>query len=410
MNDKLKSNVLHLLEAEKSFSTALYAGPGLEPLVASLSGTLAERIVAFTVPTSAQSLLRSSFAEPSQIEYHAALLSEQSGAAKVQNFNIGCYSSLRSATGLKQLFPGLRETTQIDIDTISAEDALELASLRGNNNLLILGAFGCEMDILNVALSTEGTQTFARIILMVPEIAMFEGGFTGDALSDRLEQASYRRVWTDRSDPDMPIAAFDLDISRSADRAALVEREQSINALGAKLDQLMVDINNIQSQRDVARTETAKALQERDQARELAQDLDQKKEALKAELAEAQAKIAAELDEVSALRSQRNAANERLQELEQFIETLKAEHQAALARTFDEMSALRQNKEKAEDDLSLALRLQSLREADLSELRTRYRSLRAENVHMAELLRNTVHNLTFLQKEKYGGKKAAKRS
>ena len=224
------------LIAQKRFTTALYFGPGLEAVVRALSGNHAEKIVAFTTYTAKNALLHPKIDEFSQSDIHQALLSTDASNTALQEFNINDYASLRPATGLRQFFPGLCETKQSHVDTISPQQALENAALEGTNNLLILGAMGFEMEALNAFLAADGPHFFSRIILLLPTTALYSSGSNGEMLAERLEQASYRCIWSDTSDPDMPIAAFDLDHARLNDRALLKEKDQEISAMNGRLE------------------------------------------------------------------------------------------------------------------------------------------------------------------------------
>ncbi|MEP2320968.1 MAG: hypothetical protein ABJI18_09530, partial [Lentilitoribacter sp.] len=161
------------LAAPKRFTTALYFGPGLVALVQALSCLHAENLVAFTTPITKKGLLRLKENEFLQSNIHQTLVSTGAGNATLHEFNIRDYASLRSATGLKQIFPGLRETRQTTMDAIAPKRALEEAGLEGTNNLLILGAMGFEMEVLNAVLAADRPHIFSRIILILPAMALY---------------------------------------------------------------------------------------------------------------------------------------------------------------------------------------------------------------------------------------------
>ncbi|MEP1316480.1 MAG: hypothetical protein ABJK83_07700, partial [Parasphingorhabdus sp.] len=93
----------------------------------------------------------------------------------------------------------------------------------------------------------------------------------------------------------------------------------------------------------------------------------------------------------------------------ELFENLRNEHSRAQNKNIEIISQITRAKEKGEDDLALALRLQMLREADVAELMNRYRSLKGENEHLINLLRKVLHNLSFLQASKQNSRKASKR-
>lgn len=278
------------LAAPHRFATALYLGPGLEAVAGQLSGRHADRLVAFTLSGAQMARRAQADGAFSHVAFHPALLSVPGEDAALHDFNIKGHAALRPATGLRDVFPGLRATTQGRVETIAPQDALDKAALDDSGNLLILGATGFEMEVLDAVLDTEGQRRFARIILMLPGMALYAGASDGQALADRLEAASYRRVWTDASDPDMPVVAFDLDAASLADRSEIAtlntrleemataleearaegeaaqrrasEAAAARNALGRKLEAAEARMDELSAALDTARRERDSAVQE----------------------------------------------------------------------------------------------------------------------------------------------------
>ena len=430
------------LTASEKFMTALYLGPGLETFAKALSGDHATRLAAFTTPAAEKALFQHDTETFRHAAIHQSLLSDKGGRSALQDFNISGHASLRPATGLRQIFPGLRETKQINVETIDSQKMLESAALEGAHNLLILGATGFEMETLDAALTKDGPPIFSRIILLLPSLALYRGSHDGAALAERLEQASYRCVWKDASDPDLPIAAFDIDRIRLADRAALAQRDRDIAVLNDRLERFSRDLDDIRGQRDTAQRNLAAAKTAHEAARAEAQEQE------RARLDELQASLTAVQKEKDSAIDARVAAETQRAELKAQLRELKSEHDAALKKAEAQeqlqatLAAVQKKKDsavearvaaetrraeleaqlrelkpehdaalkKTEDALALSLRLQALREADLSELQTRYQALKNENDHLSDLLRKVLHNLDFLQERKRRSEKKQKRS
>lgn len=240
------------LDAPHRFATALYVGPGLEAIAGRLADGHATRLVAFTLPGTQMARRAQAGGAFPPVALHPALLSAPDADATLRDFNIKGHAALRPATGLRDVFPGLRETAQSRVETIAPQVALDMAALDESGNLLILGATGFEMEVLDAVLDAEGPPRFARIILMLPSVALYAGARDGQALADRLEAACYRRVWTDASDPDMPVAAFDLDAARLADR-------REITALNTRLEEMTAALEEARAEGETAQRRASEA-------------------------------------------------------------------------------------------------------------------------------------------------------
>jgi chromosome segregation ATPase len=535
-----------LLSAAQPFDTALYLGPGLRALAQSLSDRHAKHLIAFTDVKAHRSFSTQGAGELS-IVTQPTLVTPSGKETGIHSYNVQGFNSLRPATRLREIFPGLREGPQIPVETITLSTALEEAGLKGSGNLLILGTNGYEADILQALAQSDSLSLFDRIILPLPSLPFYENSRDGTSLAAMMEAHCYRHGGEDPSDPDMPIAAFDLDHSRLADRAALAERDRDIAVLTDRLDRLTSDLKEVQTQRNAAKseaeslgtaletlqaqhdmaraelgevetsvetaqTEKESIAQKLEEAHSRATELEQQIETLKQERSEAVAEreetraaltnlrsehdmartklgdtqasleaaqkeketTARQLDEArskateleqqiktlktaheeahtkasgerdadretfTSLRSEHDAAGAKIgelqasletvqkerddtareleqawakaRELEQHVETLKTGHEGALKKARQEAESIRQTNAKSDQDLTLALRLQGLREADLNELKKQYQSLKQENDHLSDLLRTTLHTLDFLRGQKRGGKKPAKRT
>ncbi|MEL7090190.1 MAG: hypothetical protein AAFN94_00510 [Pseudomonadota bacterium] len=431
--------------ATRPFDTVLYLGPGLARAALALSGADAKRLVAFADAKTHRLLTAPGGDTRPETTSHLAIVSPTGTEGGLYDHTMMGFASVRAATGLKTLFPGLQAQPQTPVETRALTDAVNSAGITGTHNLLILGATGCEGDILQALAASEQLQLFSRILLPLPSLPLYENSHDGPAMAAQLDAACYTRIWTDTEDPDLPLAAFDLDQVRQADRAALADRDARIASLTDQLDQLTRTLDETRdahnaalnsaktAQREehetataalqtkidglsdtlklrnaeitelktrLARIETAHAETQEQHDTEIA--------ALRAQLARAEAADADHQQEAEALRTRLQTSTERVTQLEQQLGTLQASQSGTDQKAAEDLKTLRSAKTKSDADLAIALRMQALREADLAELRDRYQALTGENAHLSDLLRRLYHDLDFLVRRKRSPKKGTK--
>lgn len=406
-------NATQPFAATRAFDTALYLGPGLGDIALSLSSAHAKRLVAFCDAATCRRLGAQGADSPIDIASHPAIVSPLDNTYGMHAYNVQGFASVRPATGLNEIFPGLREGPRVNVETRPVQAALEEADLTGRNNLLILGANGCEADVLDALAQTEGGPLFSRIILPLPNLSLYESSQNGAFLTTKLEAECYRQIWVDDSDPDLPLAAFDLDETLLKHRAELAERDTQIDVLTDKVEELTSSLKDLQDQHDAEQRDRASDAAQAQQA------LTEAKEQIKT--------LVADRKTLSTLRKKHNAALDTGQQkhsstakalskarakvarLEKQINTLRAQQDGVLVKAFKEMDAREYARDKSGDDQTITLQLQELRHADLINLRSRYQSLKSENDHLTDLLSRIYHSLNALKRDKSATKKISKR-
>jgi hypothetical protein len=279
------------------------------------------------------------------VEIIDAAIAGEDATSSLHVFNVPGYASLRQATALRDLFPGLQTVRTVTVKTLTPSALLSSLDLANEKNiLLIVDAPGEEMAILNGLLHAFSPREFAEIRFRCGEMALYEGGEGSSRVCALLREAGFA-IGTPllADDPDRPlrIASPDHAVAAARFKTQLAEREEALKAAQAR-----------QAAGDAELAKVRETLAARDKA------LAEREEALKA----AQARQAAGDAELAKVR-----------------ETLAARDEAL------EVTRL---------DLSLGLRLQSLRESDLKELQQRYTKLLEENEKQAKLLQQLTERLS----------------
>jgi FkbM family methyltransferase len=293
--------------AHARFDLAIHIGAGAD---AETSPELADRFVLVEPDPEAASMLRDRMAGMAAVEIVETALTGADGTGTLHVFNVPGCASLRRATELRTLFPGLETIRTTSVKTVSPATFLAALDCADQDRiLLIVDTPGEELPVLEGLLAAHNPRAFAEIRFRCGELALYEGAEDADRVSEALREAGFIvEVSAPIDDPDRPLHVA------TPDHAAALSKAKAL-------------------------------LAERDAALKAAQDA-------------------------------------------------QAEREAELAGARETLAARNQALETAQSDLSLGLRLQSLREADLKALQARYGKLLNENEEQAKLLRQLTERLS----------------
>lgn len=145
-----------------------------------------------------------------QVTLVLAALADQDGEAELNVFNVPGLASLRSATALRDIYPGVRITHRHIVPTLSpAALALACGVLHAPVRL-ILDAPGAEPVLLR-AWQADGTlYEISQLELRCGVDAFFDGGEPMTGLRKMLEDVGFEPMVSDMSDPDWPTLLFRL--------------------------------------------------------------------------------------------------------------------------------------------------------------------------------------------------------
>lgn len=352
-------------------------------------------------------------------------VSADAGREPMHLLNFALLSSLRPPTDLFRILPGLTQTDRAMVETISVDQLIGNLDLNGDGeHWLVIDTPGVEAAILDQLQSSGRLHAFARIFLSAGVEPMYEDSESVAALLERLETLGYANAGRpDNSDSDWPRYHLVLDrlalecsklrheLEQAEERAG--QEAERARQLAAELEASKKALTALQESSTTRTRELEAYWKEAEQAKNEAEEQGKASlaeaqnahqsevQALKRQLAEVQEahglELAARENELAALRE---SSSSRVEGLEAALaeQRGKAEQVESLTRQLSAVEKQAQQHQaqldKAQSDLSLALRLQMLRENDLKELQTRYGEVLTIKDEQQDLLTQLHHRLS----------------
>jgi hypothetical protein len=194
-------------------------------------------------------------AERPDVRVLQAVVAAQPGQATFHRYNLPDANGLYRATGLHELYPGLRLLEEVPSETIGIAELLATLNLEpGQRNHLVIDTPGEEARLL-ATLADEGQlHLFGRLEILVGDGAMYEGGSGAAEILDWLAERGFDLVDEDPSeDPDRPRFTLrrndmalellalrqrvdELVAERDARAGVAAERAAELEAMTATLD------------------------------------------------------------------------------------------------------------------------------------------------------------------------------
>lgn len=276
------------------------------------------------------------------IQLENLYLSVKSGEAEFYQYNLFDYSALTKSSGLHQLFPGVKLTQTITINTLAITDFIRSLALDNKQkNLLKLDIIDQALPMLQSLLQSNLLHQFHNIQIQASLISLYENSATAYEITDFMTKNGFDLNKEDSSDPDFPKLSF------------------VINKLWYPLQQANLQLNKLKEQVD----EQNKVLT----------DENVKLTTVAKELTDNQAK----LKEQAKVLSDKNV---KLSELTKQIDTLKREKETHKQER-DEQKVAKEKKVKALRDLQIqynALKTQN-QDYDIQHQKLKAELIKAES-------------------------------
>lgn len=277
-----------------------------------------------------------------------AAVSNSSADNLLQEYNLPDVNSLYTATGLRQLFPGLRLLGQLPVSTLTGQELLDHCALEGEDNTLIIEAPGAELAIIETLTEAGGIDKFSRIAINCAEEPLYDSPSHAGAVLKLLQEQGFDLVHRDDTDPDWP----NWVLHRNA-------LKQKFTAVTMQYQTVSMDLKTTRKELEEWKTRAAiakDALATRDRQIEIAAEkqaaTNQQLEQARTEAAQ---RIDAERQHSKQLQEQLHEAGEQLK-----VEKEKRQH-AQTARQY-----VQADKEKAEEQIKLEKAKTKNLEAQLS--------------------------------------------
>ena len=148
----------------------------------------------------------------SRLILRQSAISGQTGQQPFYTFNMHALSSLRKPTGLKEVFPGLREIGSSLVETMTMTEVLDSLPLEQQGlHILAIDCPGEEGEIIAQLLQNPKFSAVSHIFLN----AMAEVSYAGAEIAPVILETLYKDGWglvaQDDQDPDFPIYLLHLD-------------------------------------------------------------------------------------------------------------------------------------------------------------------------------------------------------
>jgi hypothetical protein len=326
-----------------------------------------------------------------------AAVTDRAGRASLRLFNFPELDSLHEPVGLYKLLPGLRHVGLAEVTTLSANQLIEQLPLQPQgHNWLVLEAPGEELEILTALADCQALERFSRLIVRAGSEAFYnDTSSSSPAVLETLEELGYTlQTQADKADADWPRHHLRLDHMALECRRLRAEYKADLLATAKALDsvkQLLAESER-QHQTELEAIHQKQAQAEKESAQRIRQlettQAEQKtaSETLGTELHRREKEIATLKDKLAKAEQQVSSLPDSIAELETLTTQLNVAN--------EKVRQYKAQAEKTQADLSLALRLQMLRENDLKELQTRYGQVLTIKAEQQDLLTQLHHRLS----------------
>jgi FkbM family methyltransferase len=287
--------------------------------------------------------LRKQTADTPEITVLEAAITTNAGDNELSEYNLPEASSLRAATGLKTLFPGLKIVSIHTVATLTPLQLMEqYGPTPGQPATLALQAPGEEYSILQALAETDQLKLFSQLVITANPEPLCQGSTDAQTLLNTLEKYGYDIIRENQQDPDWP--------------TWYLQR----NPLKDQISQLQQQLQTAQEENQQVLAEQKQANAEREHA------LEQQLNAVNQKLTHADSAFSAKVHAEHAARKQLNQLRDELRDKSQRIEDIEEANQD-LKQELD--AAKSSNTDLNEENSKLNSQTQSL-EAESQNVKT----------------------------------------
>ncbi|WP_342804835.1 hypothetical protein [Alteromonas sp. M12] len=186
--------------------------------------------------------LRKRFSNNDKVKIIHGVVSDKAQKSDFSRYSLGEYSALSSASGLKELFPGLELIELEKVETQCATDILSEFAEKSVSITLVLDVLDLNHLILKSIIDSECWQKINDIYLPIPDLSLYEDAATVSDFLTLLKSQGFELVETDIADPDIPIAQlnrnplwFELESLRKQFQLQNTQHQKVIDEYESKL-------------------------------------------------------------------------------------------------------------------------------------------------------------------------------
>ena len=334
-----------------------------------------EIVLVEPLPAEAHSL-RQLLAGPKYVEHNIKVL-ELAVATELQadqlfEYNAPSTASLRQATGLKALFPGLKILAQHTVDTVSPEQFIQTYKpAEDETALLVVQAPGEACSIVKALIEADLLKCFRHLCFTANPEPFYAGSKAADVVLSLLKQQGFELLETNEQDPDWPsyvmqrsplkdtIEQLEIQLKQSQQVLATEQKthQDKASALKTQLQQSQQQHTEFEQQlvdqKKQLDTKAAELQKMQDQHAQAAKQLEQARKALASEQQTSkQAQDALTAEQQAHAETVKSLEDHKLwfRNRKQQAETLEVE-KSELKRTLDELQKSQQTSQKSNEQL-----------------------------------------------------------
>ncbi len=207
-----------------------------------------------------------------RVQVIAAAVAPDSGQAPFHRCNFAALSGLQVPEALSQLMPGLTQVATRQVATLSPQDLIERAGVRGTGHMLRCDAPGAVADLLAGLVTAEALIRFDSVRLTVGAAPLYGPGSDAQSVIELMQGRAFRLISrADAEDPDWPELRFQRDVlleklqrrldaanaAREAAEAQAAQQLAQVGKLGGQLAEQAMELGRLRGQVDAQETELA---------------------------------------------------------------------------------------------------------------------------------------------------------
>ncbi|NJC88971.1 MAG: hypothetical protein FIB02_10670 [Desulfuromonas sp.] len=184
------------------------------------------------------------------VQVCCAAVAGVAGPGRFYRYNLPDAGSLHAASGLRQLFPGLRTLEQFDVEMVRPESLLHPLRLAAEqDNFLVIDLPGEELPVLQALQDSRQLHLFRQLYLNCGREPLYEGSVAARQILNWLQEQGFDLLAVnDRQDPDRPC----WSLQRNGSRLEVISLRTQLERLTLERDEQMQLANERQGQLDDA--------------------------------------------------------------------------------------------------------------------------------------------------------------
>lgn len=148
------------------------------------------------------------FSNTNNVVVKQGVISSEGGDVTFYQYNLPEFSALHKATGLTQLFPGLKLEQQSTVTSQSISELLSEVEVAGEDNVLVIDIVDISLNLLQLLHAEHLLHCFVRILLISSHEVLYQDASKGDELTKFMQNHGFYLASEDKTDPDLSWHTF----------------------------------------------------------------------------------------------------------------------------------------------------------------------------------------------------------